>query len=196
MKATMLILMSCLLLGASNLSIAAATAATAAAAKAAEAEAAANASADAAKAEADTAEEEEAKTAAAAAKAAAKAAEAAKAAAAAKIAKAKAAVAKAQEKTEAAKAAIAAAAKRGARSCDEWKLERAGKVNNGPVVTWFNGFLAGIAVAKNQDFLIKTKDQALYASVDEYCDSHPFEFVSDAGIYLYLELARKKGLIE
>lgn len=189
MKTIILILINCFLLATSNMATAAATAATAAAAKAAEASSSANATADTAKTEAESAEDEAARMAEVAAKAAAKAA-------AAKKERAREAVAKAKEKAEAAKQAIAAAAKRGARSCDEWKEERANKNNNGLAATWFSGFLAGIVVAKNQDFLVGTKDQALYASVDEYCDSHPFEFISDAGINLYLELARKKGLIE
>lgn len=192
MKATMLILMGCFLLLTSNMATAAATDETSAAVKAKEIADSANAEAEAEAAEASKAADVASK----AAEAAVKAAAAAKAAAAVKMEKAKAAAIKAQEKTAAAKKTIAVAAKRGARSCDEWTQERASKTSNGPVLTWLNGFLSGIEVAKNKDFLSSMSDKSMYSSIDAYCEAHPLEFVSDAGIHLYLELARKKGLIE
>jgi membrane protein involved in colicin uptake len=178
MKMTLIFLVSCLLSITSSLAVAAATAETATAAKAKAAEKAAEDDADKAVAEADAA-----------------AAEAAKAAKLAK-AKAEAAVKQAKEKAITAKKAIAAAAKTGAKSCDEWKDERASKTSAGLSVTWLSGFLAGIVVSKNQDFLKGTSTQSLYSSIDSYCEAHPFEFISDAGIYVYLELARKKGLAQ
>jgi len=196
MKTSILILMGCFLLAGNKLATAAATAETAAAAKAKAAEVAAQEIADTATAEAKSAEEAAAIAAVAAAKAAAEAAAATKAAAVAKIARAKAAVAKAKEKAAAAKKATAAAARGGARSCEEWKQERASKSGHGLAASWLSGFLSGIALARNQDFLSDTNTKSLYASVDEYCNLNPLEYVSDAGIYLYLERARKKGLIE
>jgi len=185
MKMTLIFLLSCLLTITSSLAVAAATSETATAAKAKAAEKAAEDDADKAVAEADAAATE-----------AAKAAELAKAAAANKKAKAEAAVKQAKEKAVAAKKAIAVAAKTGAKSCDDWKDERASKSSAGLSVTWLSGFMAGIEVSKNQDFLKGTSTQSLYASIDSYCEAHPFEFVSDAGISVYLELARKKGLAQ
>jgi hypothetical protein len=180
-----MILMSCLLSMSNNLATAAATTETEAAAKAKEIADTANAEAEAASAEA-----------AQAADVAEKAAAAAKAAAATKAAAARTAIEKAKEKTAAAKKAVSAAAKEGAKSCDDWKQERSSKAVNGPAVMWFSGFLSGISVVRNQNFLAGTSNKSLYSAVDEYCDAHPFEFVSDAGIHIYIELARKKGLIE
>ena len=191
MKLILYILTGCIFLVISNLAAAAATPQTATAAKAKAAESAAQENADKANADVDTAIEEANKAAAAAAKAA----EVAKAAVAAKKAKAEAAVKQAKEKAEAAKKAIVAAAKVGAKSCDDWKQERASKSSTGSAVTWLSGFLAGIEISKNQDFLNGTNSQTMYSSIDVYCEAHPFEFVSDAGISLYFELARKKGLI-
>lgn len=220
MKTTMLILTGCFLWATSNMATAAATAETAAAAKAAAAEMAAKKEAAQANTEAESAEEAEARTAAETAKAAAAAAKAAKEAAekaaeaekaaakaeaaakearAAKEAKAKAAEKKAVEKKEAAKKADEEAERRGTSSCDEWQQERAskiGKTGQGSAAIWLTGYLSGIAVAKNHDFLTGTSNQALYSWVDDYCQAHPLEYTSDAGIHLYLELARKKGLLQ
>jgi hypothetical protein len=178
-------LIACLLVAASNGALAAATVETAKAAKAVEA-------ADAAVAEADAAADAAAKAevaAKAAAEAAAKAAKDKEAAA--KTAKEKAAAAKEQ-----AKAAVVAATREGARACADWTQERAGKNKDGPASAWLAGYLAGIEVAKHQNFLKGQKKDALYKWVDEYCLSHPFEFTSDAGIQLYHDLARKKGLLD
>ena len=173
-KKSLLMLLSFVFLASlNNVASAAATVETGAAAKAKE---------SSAQADADVVATEKA------AIAAEKAAIAAKAAA-------KAAVDRAKERVIAARRAIVLAAKRGAKSCEEWKQERLGKSLDGPGITWFNGFLSGLVIAKNQDFLSGTKNPDLYSAVDEYCDSHPFEFISDAGISIYLELARKKGLI-
>jgi hypothetical protein len=185
MKMIPVILMSCLLSMTNNMAFAATTAETVSAAKAKEIADAANAEAEAAAAEASKA-----------ADVAEKAAATAKAAAATKAATAKAAKEKAKEKTAAAKKSLAAAVKGGARSCDAWKDERSTKNNNGSAAAWFSGFLSGISIARNQDFLTDTSTPALYLLVDGYCDSNPNEFISDAGIHIYLELARKKGIIE
>jgi len=185
MKSTLLIVLSCFLLSTSHMASAAATSETAAAAKAASDEHDAREVADTAQVEADQAEAE-------AIAAAIKAAEISKA----KKILAKQAIEKAAAKKVAAQLAIAAAVKNGTQSCDEWKDERTQKSSSKLAQTWLSGYLAGIAVARNQDFLSGTKNKKLYASIDDYCEEHPFEFVSDAGINLYFELARKKGVIE
>lgn len=220
MKTPLLILSACLLWTGSDMAMAAATASTAAAAKASAAEIAAQKAAQKAQAEANTAEDAEAQAAAEKAKAAAEAAAAAKTAAEAaaeavkaaaraeaaakaareaKAARAKAAAENAALKEELAKKAAAEAERRGTSSCNDWLEERdskAGKDGKGPAALWLIGYLSGIAVAKNHDFLTGTNNDALYSMVDEYCHSHPLEYTSDAGIHLYLDLARKKRLIE
>ena len=163
-----------------NVASAAATVETGAAAKAKESAAQADAEVVATEKAALDAEK--------AAKAAEKAALAAKAAV-------KAAIDRAKEREVAARKAIELVAQRGAKSCEEWKQERSGKSLDGPGIAWLNGFLSGLVIAKNQNFLSGTKSPDLYSAVDEYCGSHPFEFVSDAGIHIYLEMARKKGFI-
>ncbi|MDX8400169.1 MAG: hypothetical protein R8K20_07960 [Gallionellaceae bacterium] len=185
MKSTLLIVLSCFLLSTSYMASAAATAETAAAAKAASDELDARAFADTAQEESDQAEAE-------AIAAAIKAAEIAKA----RKLRAIQAAEHAAAKKVAAKLAISVAIKNGTQSCDEWKVERSKKSSPKLALAWLSGYLAGIAVARNQDFLSGTKDKKLYESIDNYCDHHPFEFVSDAGINLYFELARKKGVIQ
>lgn len=203
MNFSMLALICGLLLGVTNFAYAAATAETAAAVKAIDAEMSANKKADAAKTDAETAEELEAKAAATAADAAAKAARAAataeraaKAAATAQIAKAKAAAEFAKKEAEDAKKAAVIAKRRGASSCSEWQQDRAGKATNDTETAWLIGYMAGIAVAKNHDILKDENYQSLFSWVDDYCQSHPLEFVSDAGINLYIEIARQKRLLE
>jgi hypothetical protein len=175
-----------LFLASNGAAMAAATADTARAAKASEA-------ADAAVSEAES-EEKAAQQAEADAKAAAERAAAAarKREEAAKAAKAAAVAAK-----ERAKSAITVATREGAVSCEDWASARSDPAHPGGAATsWLNGFLAGLEVAKHKDFLQGAKKEANYKWVDNYCHDHPHEFVSDAGIQLYLELARKKGLLD
>lgn len=220
MKTILAILMACLLAAVGESALAAATTETSAAAKASAAKNAAATAAEAAKAEATTAEEEEALAAKARADAAAEAARtakdaaakaveaaraakeaeaAAKAAKAAKEAKAKEAAKEAAAKEEVAKKATAEAEKRGSISCNDWLDDRstkAGQAGKTPAASWLLGFLSGIAVAKDRDFFSGTKNEALFDWVDKYCASHTLEYTSDAGIHLYLDLARKKGMLE
>jgi glucan-binding YG repeat protein len=186
MKRLIPVLLGAFLLAAGHTAMAAATADTARAAKASEA-------ADAAVSEAES-EEKAAQQAEADAKAAAERAAAAarKREEAAKAAKAAAVAAK-----ERAKSAITMATREGAASCEDWQKERSDPAHpTGTATGWLNGFLAGLEVAKHKDFLQGAKKEANYKWVDNYCHDHPFEFVSDAGIQLYLELARKKGLLD
>lgn len=186
MKHLFLVLAGCLIFGTAHTAMAAATAATAAAVKEAN---------DEDKAESDAAQaEENAAKADAAAKTAAD--EAARAEAASREAKAKVAEAKAKvlQVKEKAKAALLDATRDGTYSCADWADERSRKDHKGPAAAWLNGYLSGIQVAKNRDFLSGTKREKLYLWVDEYCSTHQLEFISDAGIQLYAELSRNKGV--
>ena len=82
---------------------------------------------------------------------------------------------------------------RGSRSCGIWINSKGGpqEVAN---ETWFIGYLSGIAVASNKDFLHGTDNESLYLWLDNYCTRNPLKRIANGGNSLFLELAEQKRL--
>lgn len=59
---------------------------------------------------------------------------------------------------------------------------------------WLVGFLSGIAVAKNSDFIKGTDGESILLWMDNYCRSNPLKGISDGGGALFYELKKQKGL--
>ena len=92
--------------------------------------------------------------------------------------------------------AHAAVQMRGMAGCGDWvegrqKVESYIDLNNR---SWLLGFLSGIAVALDKDFLIGTDSSSLYLWMDNYCKSYPLKDIRNGGINLSFELIKQKGL--
>lgn len=84
---------------------------------------------------------------------------------------------------------------KGARGCGVWVTDRsAGLSRSVGNETWFIGYLSGLAVYSNKDILKDTDNDSLYLWVDNYCRSNPLKDISDAGVDLFFELKKQKGL--
>ena len=59
---------------------------------------------------------------------------------------------------------------------------------------WLVGFLSGIAIATNKDFLRATDSTSMSLWVDNYCRANPLKALEEAGSDLAKELIRQKGL--
>lgn len=83
---------------------------------------------------------------------------------------------------------------RGARSCGVWVKDRAEKsemrVNANQ--TWLVGFLSGLALGTDSNFLKHTDNDSLYLWVDNYCQKNPLNDIDDAGQELAIELMKRK----
>lgn len=82
---------------------------------------------------------------------------------------------------------------RGSRQCGTWIAEKniqAGAENR----TWLIGFLSGIAVGQEKNFLRGTENASIFAWFDNYCRTNPLKEMSDAGVDLYFELIKQKRL--
>ena len=82
---------------------------------------------------------------------------------------------------------------RGDRSCGYWISSKGGPqqvVNE----TWFVGYLSGIALESDKDFLRGTDNESLFLWLDNYCTKNPLKFISDGGDLLFLELVKQKRL--
>lgn len=84
---------------------------------------------------------------------------------------------------------------RGGRSCEAWLRNTHSAVSiGGGDESWLIGFLSGIALMSERDFLRGTDNDAIFVWVDKYCQANPSKEVADAGQEFALELIRKKGL--
>ena len=85
---------------------------------------------------------------------------------------------------------------KGPWSCGEWIRYRAEQNSWQYVseVNWLIGYLSGLAVARNKDFLVGTDVESIELWVDNYCRANPLARVDDAGILLAAELMKRKGL--
>lgn len=83
---------------------------------------------------------------------------------------------------------------RGVPSCGDWVENRA--LNNVLGVAnefWLLGYLSGLAVGSNRDFIKGTDNPSLFLWVDNFCRASPLKDVADAGSQLLRELTRQKG---
>jgi hypothetical protein len=81
---------------------------------------------------------------------------------------------------------------RGIRSCGEWVKDKDTLAFGNQ--TWLVGYLSGLAVATNKQFLSGTDNQSIYLWVDNYCRANPLRSLPDAGTALYYELVKQKKL--
>ena len=90
---------------------------------------------------------------------------------------------------------VQAAAIIGTRSCGEWVANnrKAGFAQTSDH-TWLLGFLSGLALGLEKDFLKGMDAPSLYLWVDNYCQANPLQRVDDAGKDLARELIAKKRL--
>ena len=82
---------------------------------------------------------------------------------------------------------------RGMPSCGQWVKDRHN--NDWSDVddqNWLLGYLSGIAVTSNQDFLRTADNVSLFLWVDNYCHRNSLNSLDDAGGALAKELARRR----
>ena len=84
---------------------------------------------------------------------------------------------------------------RGARSCGEWVEHRQEKtMSTLATEAWVVGFLSGIAIVRDKDFLKETDAPSIFLWMDKYCKANPLKRTNDGGIELYFELVKQKRL--
>jgi hypothetical protein len=87
---------------------------------------------------------------------------------------------------------------RGVGSCGEWiteTTETPTKFNTRFYdEAWLIGYLSGLAVGTNTDFLAGTDHQSIYLWVTNYCQANPLDDLAKAAKALYMKLKERKGL--
>jgi len=81
--------------------------------------------------------------------------------------------------------ANAAVTVKDAPSCAEWNPNEVGHK------LWIEGFLSGIAMERNDDFLARVSLKRIVNWVNNYCKANPKGEVTVAGIELSLELMKR-----
>ena|GEM_PF-1326791 len=80
---------------------------------------------------------------------------------------------------------------RGGVACDQWLIDA--KTNNWEIVAdrfWLLGYLSGLAIGLNTDFLKGTTNDALYAWMDSYCQINNLKTIGEAANVLAKELGQ------
>lgn len=78
-------------------------------------------------------------------------------------------------------------------SCGKWVEAR--KQNSGAYYQeYFLGFLSGLAMGLNKDFLINMDMESISLWTDNYCQSNPTDGLVRAGIMFKNERVKKNGL--
>ena len=86
---------------------------------------------------------------------------------------------------------------RGMSSCGQWTQESKINGNGSPDASstfWLLGYLSGLAMMSETNFIVGTDTDSLKAWVTNYCQNNPLNYLSDAGDKLFFELKRRKGL--
>ena len=84
---------------------------------------------------------------------------------------------------------------RGTPTCSGW-IKQKGTLQGSGNKGWLVGFLSGVAVESDKDFLLGTDSDALFLWVDNYCQANPLNDVALAGWALSVELRLKKDLLK
>jgi len=74
-----------------------------------------------------------------------------------------------------------AAQTRGATTCDQWLADD--KNNGWEIVSdhfWLLGYLSGLAVGLNKDFLVGSSNDSLYTWMDDYCQTNWSKGIGEA----------------
>ena len=90
----------------------------------------------------------------------------------------------------------------GYRSCGKWIQGRETERRSGPTdwldassnSDWLLGYLSGLAIGFNKDFLKGTDNPSIYLWVDNYCRANPLKRIDDTADDLAVELIRQKRL--
>jgi hypothetical protein len=84
---------------------------------------------------------------------------------------------------------------KGMKSCAAWVKNRAelpapslGAIVDG---AWLDGYLSGVAVARNIDFLKDVDKNIIRSWMDNYCSNHPSGLMGDAADALSIELKKR-----
>lgn len=81
----------------------------------------------------------------------------------------------------------------GAISCGEWVAYQA-NTKSFAQQYWLSGFISGMAAGAREDILDGVSGESLTLWVDNYCRANPLEDTFSAGILLFMELEKQKGL--
>jgi hypothetical protein len=79
---------------------------------------------------------------------------------------------------------------RGAQSCGVWAKDRGVHEK-----AWLVGYLSGVAMVTNRNFVEGTDSNSMYLWMDKYCRENPLKDMADGAYALYQELARSKGML-
>jgi hypothetical protein len=85
----------------------------------------------------------------------------------------------------------------GARSCGSWmESHNSGESSWTGIAaeSWVMGYLSGLAVGKNKNFLDGIDSSSLYLWITNYCRANPLDNTATASELLGNELIRRKGL--
>jgi hypothetical protein len=86
----------------------------------------------------------------------------------------------------------------GATSCGTWVANKSKNEADGwaSIIDhyWLMGYLGGLATYSNADVLKDRDSNSIFLWVDNYCQINPLKNSADAGIDLFLELKKQKGL--
>jgi hypothetical protein len=84
---------------------------------------------------------------------------------------------------------------KGMKSCAAWLRSRAEQPapSSGALVdsAWLDGYLSGVAVARNIDFLRGIDQRIIKSWMDNYCTKHPSDLMGDAADALSVELKKR-----
>lgn len=84
---------------------------------------------------------------------------------------------------------------KGMKSCDAWVKNRAEQpapsLDAMVDSAWLAGYLSGVAVARNIDFLKGVDVNIIKSWMDNYCSSHPLDLMGDAADALSIELKKR-----
>jgi hypothetical protein len=84
---------------------------------------------------------------------------------------------------------------KGMKSCTAWLKGHAEQASPSKYMladnAWLLGYLSGVAVARNIDFLKGVDDTTIQSWMHNYCSSHPSDLVGYAADALSVELAKR-----
>lgn len=84
---------------------------------------------------------------------------------------------------------------KGMKSCGAWVKSHAGQ--SAPTLSrivddaWLDGYLSGVAVARNIDFLKGVDENTVHIWMNDYCSSHPSDLIGYAADALSVELKNR-----
>lgn len=84
---------------------------------------------------------------------------------------------------------------KGMKDCGAWVKSHAGQsahsLNMYADNAWLDGYLSGVAVARNIDFLKGVDENVIHIWMNNYCSSHPSDLLGYAADALSVELVKR-----